>query len=163
MKKINKYRPNNNFIYSLNYKFDSCSVAGKINGTALELIKKYNDFAKEAQGNGDYINAEIFRQYAEHYRKIVTEINERKAMRNSSDNQQAAENAAPETENDSEAPAKEAAPVEEAAPAIEENQPEENPVAEKKRAFQVIEISAVKEGAEAPAKPKRTYRKKSVG
>ena len=82
MKKTNnKFRNNSsssNTIYSLNYKFDSNSIAGKISGTALELIKKYNDFAKDAQSNGDYISAEIFRQYAEHYRKIVTEINERK-------------------------------------------------------------------------------------
>lgn len=80
MKKINnnnnKFR--NNAIYSLNYKFDSVSVAGKFSGTALELIKKYNELAKEAQGNGNYVEMEVFRQYAEHYRKIVTEINERK-------------------------------------------------------------------------------------
>ncbi|MEE6207919.1 MAG: DUF4167 domain-containing protein [Alphaproteobacteria bacterium] len=80
MKKINnnnnKFR--GNAIYSLNYKFDSVSVAGKFSGTALELIKKYNELAKEAQSNGDYVEMEVFRQYAEHYRKIVTEINERK-------------------------------------------------------------------------------------
>lgn len=53
MKKMNnKYRNNNNQIYSLNYKFDSTSIAGKISGTALDLIKKYNELAKEAHGNG---------------------------------------------------------------------------------------------------------------
>ena len=86
MKKNNKFRSNNNYnnnnqIFSLNYKFDSISSAGKISGTALDLIKRYNELAKEAQGNGDYIEAETFRQYAEHYRKIVTEINERKNQR----------------------------------------------------------------------------------
>lgn len=79
MKKINnKYRNNNNQIYSLNYKFDSTSIAGKISGTALDLIKRYNELAKEAHGNGNYVEMEVFRQYAEHYRKIVTEINEKK-------------------------------------------------------------------------------------
>lgn len=80
MKKTNnKYRNNNsNQIFSLNYKFDSISVAGKISGTALDLIKKYNELAKESHANGDYVTAEVFRQYAEHYRKIVTEINEKK-------------------------------------------------------------------------------------
>ena len=78
-KNNNKHRNNyNNQIYSLNYRFDSISCAGKISGTALDLIKKYNELAKEAQGNADYVEAENFRQYAEHYRKIVTEINERK-------------------------------------------------------------------------------------
>lgn len=80
MKKTNnKYRNNNsNQIFSLNYKFDSISIAGKISGTALDLIKKYNELAKEAHANGDYVTSEVFRQYAEHYRKIVTEINEKK-------------------------------------------------------------------------------------
>ena len=87
MKKNNKYRSNNSYnnnnnqIFSLNYKFDSISPAGKISGTALDLIKRYNELAKEAQGNADYVEAENFRQYAEHYRKIVTEINERKTQR----------------------------------------------------------------------------------
>lgn len=69
---------NNNTIYSLNYKFDSVCSAGKFSGTALDLIKKYNELAKEAHSNGNYVEMEVFRQYAEHYRKIVTEINERK-------------------------------------------------------------------------------------
>ena len=86
-KNNNKYRNNYSSIYSLNYKFDSCSVAGKISGTALDLIKKYNELAKEAQSNGDYVNAEVFRQYAEHYRKIVTEINEKRAQNTFSRNQ----------------------------------------------------------------------------
>lgn len=67
-------------MYSLNYKFDSVSVAGKFSGTALDLIKRYNELAKEAQSNGNYVEMEVFRQYAEHYRKIVTEINERKSQ-----------------------------------------------------------------------------------
>ena len=81
MKKvINKYRNQNgnNSQYSLNYKFDSISSAGKISGTALDLIKKYNELAKEALSNGNYTEMENFRQYAEHYRKIVTDINEKK-------------------------------------------------------------------------------------
>lgn len=80
MKKNNKFRNNNynNQIFSLNYRFDSISPAGKCSGTALDLIKRYNELAKEAQGNGNLVEAEVFRQYAEHYRKIVTEVNERK-------------------------------------------------------------------------------------
>lgn len=91
MKKNNKFRNNGNSnAYSLNYKFDSVSPAGKCSGTALDLIKRYNELAKEAHGGGDYIAMEVYRQYAEHYRKIVTEINERKNYR--------AENTAPVTE-----------------------------------------------------------------
>lgn len=99
MKKTNsRYHSNNNnnsnnnynSIFSLNYKFDSISPAGKTCGTALDLIKKYNDLAKEAHGNGDYVESEVFRQYAEHYRKIVTEINERKNQRQAMFNNTAA-------------------------------------------------------------------------
>lgn len=104
MKKINnRYRNNNNnnnssssAIYSLNYKFDSNSIAGKISGTALDLIKRYNDLAKDAHSNNDYVTAEIFRQYAEHYRKIVTEINERKSAREQQDSNMNAVSAAAE-------------------------------------------------------------------
>ena len=53
----NKFRNNNynNQIYSLNYKFDSNSIAGKVSGTALDLIKRYNELAKEAHTNNDYV------------------------------------------------------------------------------------------------------------
>ena len=78
-KQNNRFRNgNNNNGYTLNYKFDSVSIAGKISGTALDLIRRYNDLAKEAQSCGDYVEMEIYRQYAEHYRKIVTDINERR-------------------------------------------------------------------------------------
>ena len=115
MKKNNKFRNNsgNSNAYSLNYKFDSISPAGKINGTALDLIKKYNELAKEAHGCGDYIEMEVYRQYAEHYRKIVTEINERRAVRAENMAQQTEENSAAEAESATEA----AAPQAEEAPA----------------------------------------------
>ena len=44
---------------------------------ADELVATQPD-NEEAHNNGDYVQMEVFRQYAEHYRKIVTEINERK-------------------------------------------------------------------------------------
>ncbi len=81
MKKINRFHGNSNNAYSLNYKFDSISPAGKCNGTALDLIKRYNDLAKEAHSGGNFVEMEIFRQYAEHYRKIVTEVNDRRGYR----------------------------------------------------------------------------------
>lgn len=93
MKKINNNKFRGNTVYSLNYKFDSVSAAGKFSGTALDLIKRYNELAKEAQSNGNYVEMEVFRQYAEHYRKIVTEINERKNQHRDyqNENQQNAE------------------------------------------------------------------------
>ena len=163
MKKINnKYRNNNynNQVYSLNYKFDSTSPAGKVTGTALDLIKKYNDLAKDSMSNNDYVTAEVYRQYAEHYRKIVTEINEKKMQRNNFNHEaenvveaNVAEKQVAENDNVMETQASEvaAAPVEDA------------PVVEKK-AFTVIEISEAQnaEAEKAPAPKKRVYRRKAA-
>lgn len=163
MKKINnKYRNNNynNQVYSLNYKFDSTSPAGKVTGTALDLIKKYNDLAKDSMSNNDYVTAEVYRQYAEHYRKIVTEINEKKMQRNNFNHEaenvveaNVAEKQVAENDNGMETQASEVAtaPVEDA------------PVVEKK-AFTVIEISEAQnaEAEKAPAPKKRVYRRKAA-
>ena len=150
MKKV-KYRNNNSYnnqVYSINYKFDSVSPAGKVCGTALDLIKKYNELAKEAHANGNYVEAEVFRQYAEHYRKIVTEINERKNVRfNSKDASQNgdnnSENNQPEMTNDT--PSEQT--VENTASEVEtseqqvENTLVETKVKSSKKAFKVIEVS----------------------
>ena len=146
MRKVNnKFRGNN--VYSLNYKFDSVSSAGKFSGTALDLIKKYNELAKEAHSNGNYVEMEVFRQYAEHYRKIVTEINERKNQ--SRENQAQNENniEATEKSEDSEVADK---TIENNVTEItaEETTSEEHPtkkVAEKttrkRRSFTVVEVA----------------------
>lgn len=174
MKKINnKYRNNNNQIYSLNYKFDSTSIAGKISGTALDLIKKYNELAKEAHSNGNYVDMEVFRQYAEHYRKIVTEINEKRNLNQNRsqdkhfDNQEQAPESEAMVSNDN---AEEDQTTEQ-----ENNNVVEMPVAEAqntpRREFKVIEISAKEENAAVAAqneaaseqpKPKRAYRRKTA-
>ncbi len=188
MKKTNnKYRNNssNNTIYSLNYKFDSNSIAGKICGTALDLIKRYNDFAKDAQSNNDYVNAEIFRQYAEHYRKIVTEINERKNQQRQAMPGETAENRDNAETTAAETPAeKTAAPQSEVAvpvavtetPADETEKVAKMPRREVRKSFKIIEISHAKADeakaennaekdpaaeAAAPA-PKRVYRRRTV-
>lgn len=152
MKKNNKFRNNGNSnAFSLNYKFDSISPAGKYTGTALELIKRYNELAKEAHGSGDYVAMEVYRQYAEHYRKIVTEINERKNTR-SENNQTVSENAAPKAEENAET-----APAEQASEAP----------AQVTKSFEVIEIcsheeGSVAEGGAEPVKKKVCRRRKAA-
>lgn len=180
MKKTNnKYRNNNNNqIYSLNYKFDSTSIAGKFCGTALDLIKRYNELAKEALSSGNYVEMEVFRQYAEHYRKIVTEINEKKNLnQNNRPQPQRTENANPSENSESEAPvsndnAENETPVAEtpiAAPA--ENIVNTTPAAPAapRREFKVIEISSAEANAvsasgeaEPKSKPKRVCRSKKA-
>lgn len=159
MKRINnKYRNNNgnNQIYSLNYKFDSTSPAGKISGTALDLIKRYNELAKDAAGDNDYISAEVFRQYAEHYRKIVTDINEKKNQNRGSNNIPQQESALVENEEK-----QMSAETEQASPETTQ------PIAERK-SFTIVEIpqTEAQSAIETPAandesvhKPKRVYRR----
>ena len=159
MKKLNnnnKFRGNNgNTIYSLNYKFDSVSSAGKLSGTALDLIKKYNELAKEAHNNGDYVQMEVFRQYAEHYRKIVTEINERnnqnrdnQSAQQTADNGENGENAENKQEENTNLVESEAAsPSAQAAPEAEtEAKPFEKP--KRRRSFTVIDVAAKENHAE---------------
>lgn len=187
----NKFRNNNynNQIYSLNYKFDSNSIAGKISGTALDLIKRYNELAKEAHTNNDYVSAEVFRQYAEHYRKIVTEINEKKnqaqAAKNAaqlalventqSENKQENETTQTNTADTDSQTLKEEEDIEphlasvtslETFLAETDTQPQSQaPEAKEKKSFTVIEIptseaQALTKNETAAVKPKRTYRRK---
>ena len=138
MKKNNngKFRSSSsNNTYNLNYRFDSISPAGKFSGTALDLIKRYNDLAKEALSSGNYVEMEVFRQYAEHYRKIVTEINERKNAYQVQNQQEKAETL-PEDK-----------PQEEQTSSLNSEQEEKNeevltqkPLSLKKKTLKIVEI-----------------------
>ncbi len=168
-KQNNRFRNNSgsNNGYTLNYKFDSVSIAGKISGTALDLIRKYNDLAKEAQGSGNYVDMEIYRQYAEHYRKIVTEINERRQSRQEQQNrpEENAENV--ENGNEGNTSAEEDVENKETQTPIEPI-PEANgyvetlPAVEKPMAknFKVVEITEETK-PEEEVKPKRVTRKRT--
>lgn len=160
MKKINNNKFRGNSVYSLNYKFDSVSAAGKFSGTALDLIKRYNELAKEAQSNGNYVEMEVFRQYAEHYRKIVTEINERKNQHREyqNENQQNAEESAPETNNNNLVETQAAEPTAENTSASTENAAET--ITEKphrgRRSLKVVEVSEAAATAEAEPRKRRS-------
>ena len=162
-KQNNRFRSgNNNNCYTLNYKFDSVSIAGKISGTALDLIRRYNDLAKEAQSNGDYVDMEIYRQYAEHYRKIVTDINERRQSRQ--EQARAEETTAEEcAEENSEAEqngTENQEPVE--AVSAPNGYVETLPATEPTKSFQVVEINE-DNATEEKAKPtKRVYKRRTT-
>lgn len=164
-KQNNRYRNNsNNNGYTLNYKFDSVSIAGKISGTALDLIRRYNDLAKEAQSSGDYVEMEIYRQYAEHYRKIVTDINEKRQARQDNNrfaeaetsvkNQEEADNENTEVKN-------EVVEVQSAPNGYVETLPANNDTASK--TFEIVEIKedSASEIADTP-KAKRVYRRRAT-
>ena len=158
MKKINNNKFRGNSVYSLNYKFDSVSAAGKLSGTALDLIKRYNELAKEAQSNGNYVEMEVFRQYAEHYRKIVTEINERKNQyrecqnenqQNTAENTTASNNNLVETQAAEPEVAQESSAPE--APVESENKPRRG-----RRALKVVEVSEATPPVEAEPRKRRS-------
>lgn len=163
MKKINnnsRFRNNNgNSIYSLNYKFDSVSSAGKFTGTALDLIKRYNELAKEAQSRGDYVDMEVFRQYAEHYRKIVTEINTRKNQMKETNQQNlpeteaqpATEDSMPETSGDNNLVETQAAPREQQEADLTVQKEKTTRVRRLKRGFTVVEVTKADESREEGA------------
>lgn len=158
MKKINNNKFRGNSVYSLNYKFDSVSAAGKLSGTALDLIKRYNELAKEAQSNGNYVEMEVFRQYAEHYRKIVTEINERKNQYREYQNenqQNTAENTTADNNNLVETQAAEPEVAQESsapeAPVEAENKPRRG-----RRALKVVEVSEATPPVEAEPRKRRS-------
>lgn len=168
MKKINNNKFRGNAVYSLNYKFDSVSPAGKCSGTALDLIKRYNELAKEAQNNGDYVGMEVYRQYAEHYRKIVTEINERKYQARDNQNNTAAsesesaENGAAENTENATPIANGLVETQIAEPVTTENEPAAENTAtvhktRRTRSFTVIDAS---NAGEAPTETeKKTHRR----
>lgn len=155
-KNNNKFRNNNNNIYNLNYRFDSVSPAGKFSGTALDLIRRYNELAKEAQTAGNYVEMEVFRQYAEHYRKIVTEANERRATYQQQNQAQADENDDTSVENTSEQ-------TEESAEKAPQEVIVQKPLSLKKKTLKIVEVKendGVIESA-TPEKKKRAPRKKA--
>ncbi len=143
-------------MYNLNYRFDSVSPAGKFSGTALDLIKRYNELAKEASSAGNYVEMEVFRQYAEHYRKIVTDINERKNASQpqvQAKSQETVDDASEQTNS---------APIEEEKPEQSTEVITQKPLSLKKKTLTVIEVKEndqIEQSKEE--KPKRIYKKKA--
>jgi len=143
-------------MYNLNYRFDSVSQAGKFSGTALDLIKRYNELAKEAHASGNYVEMEVFRQYAEHYRKIVTEINERKVSNQPSRSEQerAPENGVSQEVN-----------TQEATQSSNETVPQEaitqQPLSLKKKTLKIVEVKEGENGVDMIKQSKRAPKRKT--
>lgn len=157
-------------MFNINYRFDSISPAGKYSGTALDLIKRYNELSKEAHSAGDYVEMEVFRQYAEHYRKILTEMNERKnafqaqrqAQVEQAENEANSENSQKTDENQEEKSAENTSDNEVSKTEVIE----QKPLPMKKKTLKIVEVKeseslpqANKETAEE-VKPKRSYKKR---
>lgn len=61
--------------------YDSNGPEVRIRGTAHQISEKYEALAKDALSTGDRVMAESYLQHAEHYQRIVSEINAQQAAR----------------------------------------------------------------------------------
>lgn len=50
-------------------------------GNAVQLLEKYNNLARDAQQQGDRVQAETYMQYADHYHRVVAEMRARSEER----------------------------------------------------------------------------------
>lgn len=59
--------------------YDSNGPDVRIRGNAFQVFEKYQALARDAQASGDRIAAENYLQHAEHYYRIICQINEQEA------------------------------------------------------------------------------------
>ncbi|MEN3974304.1 DUF4167 domain-containing protein [Emcibacter sp. SYSU 3D8] len=59
---------------NMNRAYDSNGPAGKLRGTAAQLVEKYVSLARDARVGRDRVLVENFLQHAEHYQRIMNEI-----------------------------------------------------------------------------------------
>ena len=59
-----------------NHVFDSNGPEQRVRGTAQQLFDKYQQMGRDASSGGDRVLAESYFQYAEHYFRIVTAMNQ---------------------------------------------------------------------------------------
>ena len=67
--------------------YDSNGPAGKVRGTAQQVLEKYQLLGRDATSSGDWIAAETCLQYAEHYYRIVNAELEMNGKNQESNNQ----------------------------------------------------------------------------
>jgi hypothetical protein len=66
-------RPNNKKSNNKSRVYDSNGPDVRIRGTAHQIFDKYSALAKDSQAAGDYVQAESYMQYAEHYQRIISD------------------------------------------------------------------------------------------
>lgn len=68
--------------------FDSNGPDVRIRGTAFQIYEKYQALARDAQSSGDRVAAENYQQHAEHYYRIILQINEQEGRSRQGDPRQ---------------------------------------------------------------------------
>lgn len=97
---------NNNNSNNPNKHFESNGPEVRIRGSAAQILEKYQQYARDAQTSGDRVKAEALFQHAEHYARIVAqvekEVAKQRAEREARDAERAAERATRDAERASE-------------------------------------------------------------
>ena len=65
-------RNNRSFSGGRDSTLESSGLSGKIRGTPQQILDKYTNLGRDALSAGDFVTAENFFQYAEHYRRILS-------------------------------------------------------------------------------------------
>jgi len=65
-------RNNRSFSGGRDSTLESSGLSGKIRGTPQQILDKYTNLGRDALAAGDFVTAENFFQYAEHYRRILS-------------------------------------------------------------------------------------------
>lgn len=58
----------------LNQVYDSNGPEGRVRGTATQIVEKYTTLARDAGASGNKVLQQSFLQHAEHYQRILSEI-----------------------------------------------------------------------------------------
>jgi len=72
--------------------YDSNGPAGKVRGTAQQVLEKYQALGRDAMTAGDRIGAESYYQFAEHYHRIVSADDSHSAANTDKDGQSSNQN-----------------------------------------------------------------------
>ena len=69
-------------------------------GNASQLLEKYKGLARDAQMQGDRVQAEYYLQFADHYHRVLEEINSAKEDRQQQNQQQPKPKSSKQRDND---------------------------------------------------------------
>lgn len=75
----------------LNHVYDSNGPEGRVRGTAAQIVDKYTSLARDANVSGNKVLQQSFLQHAEHYQRILIEVQKEVAQTNERRAEQQAE------------------------------------------------------------------------
>ena len=58
----------------LNHVYDSNGPEGRVRGTAAQIVEKYESLARDANASGNKVLQQSFLQHAEHYQRVLAEV-----------------------------------------------------------------------------------------